>query len=117
MTKDESAFPERSCGRDVAKKAAHGGSSSSSGKGKAVARYSETFDNLSKKLDGLFEASRERINLGKQKVEIGRKRLESKNTQLKLAQLKVLSTDYGYLNEEDRSIMEKAKEEYREKYR
>nr|XP_043615957.1 glutathione S-transferase T3-like [Erigeron canadensis] len=78
MTEDESAFLERPCGRDAAKKAAHGGSSSSSGKGKAVARYSETFDNLSKKLDGLFEASRERINWASKRWRLDEKDLNKR---------------------------------------
>lgn len=109
----ESMFPERPTGRDAAKKAAHAGSSS---KGKGKARYDESFENLSMKLDGLMDISKERISLGKKKVELAEKKLKQKEDTIKLAELKVLTTDYSHLPEPERSIMRKAQEDIKHKY-
>ena len=107
-------FQERVGGRDAAKRAGYGGSSGSSGKGKG--KYTETFDSLSGKLDGLMNISKERVGLGKEKIEMEKVKMIDRQSVIKLAELKVLTTDYSHLGEPERSIMMKAQQDIKDKH-
>lgn len=111
---DEPVFQERVRGRDAARRASFGGSSGSSGKGKG--KYTETFESLSGKLDGLMNISKERLGLGKEKMEMEKAKQTDRQNVIKLAELKVLTTDYSHLGEPERSIMMKAQEDIRAKH-
>lgn len=96
-------YRTRPGGRDAAKKAAHAGASGSSGK------YSEEFDKLGEKLEGLIE-------VGKQRVDMNREKLQLKKEKQVAADLKILATDYSFLPEADRQVAEEMKRRIREKY-
>jgi hypothetical protein len=107
-------FQERVGGRDAARRASYGGSSGSFGKGKG--KSNETFEDLSGKLDGLMNISKERVGLGKEKMEMEKVKMKDRQSVIKLAELRVLTTDYSHLPEPERSIMMKAQQDIRDKY-
>ncbi|XP_022019968.1 uncharacterized protein LOC110920037 [Helianthus annuus] len=99
--------PQRPVGRDRAKKAAQ---PSSSG---VRIDYTETFEKVTNKLDGLLQTSQQRINL---KKEHGDRKLKLKESRQKAIDLQILTSDTTNLTGAELALAEQMKQEIREKY-
>ncbi|XP_021978654.1 glutathione S-transferase T3-like [Helianthus annuus] len=106
---EDNAFepPQRPVGRDRAKKAAQ---PSSSG---VRIDYTETFEKVTNKLDGLLQTSQQRLNL---KKEHGDRKLKPKESRQKALDLQILTTDTTNLSGVELALAEQMKQEIREKY-
>ncbi|XP_022033055.1 uncharacterized protein LOC110934175 [Helianthus annuus] len=98
--------PQRPVGRDRAKKAAQ---PSSSG---VRIDYTETFEKVKNKLDGLLQTSQQRINL---KKEHGDRKLKLKESRQKALDLQILTSDTTNLSGAELALAEQIKQEIREK--
>ncbi|KAL8256432.1 hypothetical protein R6Q59_031499 [Mikania micrantha] len=96
-------------GRDAHKKAAHG---SSSNKG----LYSDEFEKLGSKLEGLMEVGKQRVDLNKERLDIQKKKLELKKEKQFNKDCKTLAIDTSNLSEGERQVVEEMKRRIREKY-
>jgi hypothetical protein len=101
---EEPVFQERPIGRNASRKSSLGGSS---GKGKG--KLDESLEDISGQLRGL-------VSLTEKKLEYGDRKLKAKESKIKLAELRILTTDYSHLAEPERSIMEQAKQDIRAKF-
>ena len=111
---DKPVFQERVSGRDATRRAMYAGSSGSSDKGKS--KVSDSYVDLSSKLDGLMSISKECLGMGKENIEMEKVKQKTKENAIKLADVKVLTADYSHLKEPERMIMFNMQREIREKY-
>nr|XP_043609828.1 uncharacterized protein LOC122581647 [Erigeron canadensis] len=96
-------------GRGTAKKATSSGSS-------GWAKYTEMFEKISDKLEGLIDIGKKRVELEERKLELEERKLKLIETKQKRADLNILSTDYSHLSGAERQLAEQIKQDIREKY-
>nr|XP_043619849.1 uncharacterized protein LOC122591659 [Erigeron canadensis] len=99
-------------GRDKAKKASRAGSSSSSGK----VVYLEEFAQLGEKLEGLIGVGKERVELGKKRVDYELQKIKMKQDEQYNKDMTRLAMDTSRLIEVHRVAVETMKQRIREKH-
>ena len=100
-------------GRDAAKRAARGGSSSSN-LGRST--FADDFEMLGEKLEGLTEVGKQRVEFGKNRLEIEQKKVEMRQEKQFAQDFKLLAIDTSHLPEADRLALEVMKNKIRAKH-
>jgi len=101
-------FQERPIGRDKGKRA----SASNLG----MPNYTDSFEKLGSRLEGLMDISQARTNMSKEKLDLKKEKLKIKKAKEKREDMMIITTDYSHLQGTDREIMENMKRDLKEKW-